>query len=398
MEPAKGRNPRNSMFAVVFMPDELNLEGRGVIDLGEALIKGGDSLFNSKIFNSEINSDPPGIYDERAIQDGTLEDAKRAFRVKGQSYAARTQGRPAKDLATFLFRPDDPNVWTAIANSKAEFKLTTAASALAMGTDPAGGTGTLGEVKINEEKAGSVLAKITRRAGGEMSRLFQAVWEDNVYYRGAGFAEYASRVSGVALSEIERVLPSLGGLENEIRIVHPLNMIADVAVQTSLMIQVANAFPGVFDLQKIAVATMRNVYPNAEDLLTMKAQMLPQDEESQMADGNWINPSAQEDFMAHIVTHTGTMARLAATGPQTPGDYLLLQQLPVHLQITQAMAQAAAAMAPAPDAKGAVPAKKQENPSEPQAPGGRAMPSEEMSSDVHNQANGMPPTGSQAQG
>jgi hypothetical protein len=400
MEPAKCRSPRNSMFAVVFMPDELNLEGRSVFDLGEANLKEGDSLFNSKIFNAEINSDPPAIYDERAIQDGTLEDAKRAFRTKGRSYSARPQGRPAQDLATFLHRPDDPSLWTAIANLKAEYKLTVAASALAMGTDPAGGTGTLGEVKINEDKAGSVLAQITRRAGTEMSRLFQAVWEDNIYYRGDGLADYLAQISGIGNTEIQQALPSLVGLENEVRIIHPLNMIADVAVQTSLMIQVANAFPGVFDLQKIAVATMRNVYPNAEDLLTQKQQMLPQDEEGQMSEGNWIQPSSDENFQAHIVTHTGTMLGLQQrlkNGTATDQDHVLAQQLPDHLEITQSMAQAAAQLAGQMQPKGATPPKKQENPSEVQAPGGRAMPSEEMSSDVHNQANGTPATGSQAQ-
>jgi len=343
-EPMPQREPRNSLYRFPFKQDGLNFYGYSVTDLGRRLEDAADCLRNADLWIAYFNAHPPKVIDASTLVEATVEEAERMASAPD----AVIQGKPGADtsrVVTFLRLPEIGNVEERIQALKREFEFTTGVSAAAKGSDQAPGTGTLGEIQINEMKSQLEMQIIVLDAGREFCRLFGDLLEDAVSFMGEeGFVKFAMKVTGMAESDIRRILPSIDGLANEVDFKHPLVAGVDrtVLVQQMMALFQMTAGAAFGDPQRFATDVLELMgFSRAEELTHTEPGMAPEDEMGQMEQGNWVEPLMQEDQAVHLQAHLAKaqeITDLSMRGvPLTAEGRNLAGLLPQHVQITQGM-------------------------------------------------------------
>jgi len=397
-EPARGKRPHNSLYRFTYDQDNLGFYGRSIVDLGCQLEDVADCILNAQTWTDHFNAHPPVIVNEKTIYQGTFEQVKRALETPGSALPA--DGRvPPEQAAYFLQLPEIREAGQRIAALKWEFEQTTGASAAAKGTDTARGTGTLGEIQINESKASLQLNDVVEACGEEIARLIRNLIDDVVdAVPKEAFVAWASGISGIPASDVMRVMAHTDLFSEELGVSHPTNSGGDPAVLVTLLLRIAMAFPQGFDDVKKLVRTLLELsgYPDAESLVESDSSMDPDDEAAQMRQGNWVDPNEGEDFVKHLQAHMAQMsdaqrsAQFAAAGGGGVDQETmnLLELLPQHIQETQTLLQVMIQMLQLREAEmgggsGVGPTKEGKS-----APSSEPQGSPQMGSDIRGQANG----------
>jgi len=364
LEPDRHKRMRNTLAVFGFDPDGSKFYRNSIADVGRRLEDAADQTLNNEVWTAYYNANPAGVYDLKALQNKSVEEVERLIHTPGalipSSGGPMGQLRVA-DVIELLKLPGDANWERRVAHLRFEFQNTVGASAAAQGTDTAPGTNTLGEIQINESKSNIQQNQIVLDNARELARVLSLVLEDTIFFLGPmEFLRWAERVTGIGASEIARVLPTIDGLEREIEITHPVMAVRDALSLAALLVQCYGVFGREVypDPKRLAIAVMEGAgYSRAEDLTRAEGVREPEDEQRQMAQGNWCDPSPHEDIENHLATHLAAWRGLQARGPRTPEEQNLMALLPSHLEATVSLAEALAqirqAMGEAPSVKGA---------------------------------------------
>jgi len=357
LEFAPMRAARNSLYRFGWIQEELRFYMQGVVDLGRRLEDAGDCLRNGDMWAQYYNAHPGKMVDETALVDATQENLDALLNTPDKVLAGRP-GRDVRQAVQFFQLPQDVNVEMKIQQLKREFEFLTGVSAAAKGSDTAQGTGTLGEIQINENKSTLEIHNSILDNGSEICRLAKDMLEDVVEAlkapessgetagtnpgqallgRYRPFVEYASRVSGLAPSEIEEALPTLENLSEEIEFRHPMaagNDRAALVQMLTTLYQVTGGM-GFPDAQSFVRACLEiGGFNRAEDVTQRHEGMDPGDEERLLSQGTWVAPDPREDLLAHLMSHAGALSELQrriASGQPRPEDPVYELQLQQHI-------------------------------------------------------------------
>lgn len=411
--PAPGRVPRRSGYVFINVSSGKSIYGLSTNDLGRKLEDSADEYLNNDLRAVAFNADPTYFVDPQALyNDGVdkvgtmLRDGKQIVQIKPGA------GKTVGDAVYPIQLPRVVDVLDIIGLLKSSFEDCTGITSAVKGMTNAK---TLGQDKINLNQSQTLFSRIVLRAAQTIAELITDMISDVLFYTSipgkapddmtfaekyAPFVDYASRVSGVPPSEIEKMLPTMDGLENEIIVTHPAQPGADKTVLVQLMMQIYGITQGqgFADPKSFVKACVDLVYPRQDSLFVAdEGGMEPTDEERMLAQGNYIPPRMDEDFQKHIITHQTRLAELAQprlNGTPSETDRLLLEQLTTHLDDTmqlfglvqqmQALTQAAQQQ-PAPQSTGS-----KEGPSKKPQEG--LQTESEMASDMQGKANPQPPT------
>jgi hypothetical protein len=350
---------RNSLYKFGWARDSLKFYQLSFPDLGKRLEDAADGIRNSDLWTTYFNSHPSVVANETGLWDQTIEEVQKLLHTPDALVKGRS-GISVRDIVQFMQLPVDVNAEGKIAVLKQEFEETTRVNGAAKGTDKAPGSGTLGEIQMNSARSTQKLNDVILNNSQELCRLMKDILRDlwMMFQRSASqsagqpasqdgllarlnpFVEYASMVSGLPPSDIEKILPSVDELPEEVDFVNPVGIGSDRTVTAQLMLNgyqvtAGEAFPD-------KVTFMRNYLEyggvaRAEDITQSNQGMDPSDEERMLAQGTWVAPDPKEDLAAHLMSHAAAMNEVQqriSQGEVRPEDEVYLAQLGQHIQQT----------------------------------------------------------------
>jgi hypothetical protein len=352
-QPASGRVPRRSLYKFVYTTDGLNFYGRSINDLGRQIEDAADTLFNSDLWTTHFNANPAKAFDMSGTSNMDEDEVMEALQTPNALVRIKPGAKP-DDVLKFFQLPEIPNCQMKIQALRTQFESVTGITAPMKGMATAG---TLGQDQINVSQGTTLFNKTILQCAQTLSSLMKQIISDAVYYltlpatvpdRTQFLVDYITRISGLPSSEIEDAIPSVDGLENDIIVRHPTMSGADNSVITQFLIQLWTVTGGMgfsdpkaFAQKCLELQGMRD----AEEITGEIAGMQPMDEERQMAQGNWIAPRPDEDFIAHLRQHQARMSQLAGVsmqgGQQNTEDAMLAKLLPMHISKTMELFQSA---------------------------------------------------------
>ena len=348
-EPDAHKRPRNTLTVFRYRDDAKNFYGRSIADLQGQLEDAADLMLNANVYAWYMNAHPPQLFSKDLLDRHQTESdvVEWGHTPDGVMLVKAGQTPRIQDLMERLSFTMDVRIGENLAILDKDMENTGGVSAAAQGHDAASGTGTLGEVQHNSAKSDILMMAVVIGVAERNARLKKQNLQDLIHFLGPeGFIDYAARVSGIGRSEIQRVLPTIDGLENELEFGHPLLLHMDRAVVASLLMQLATAFPEVWgpDPTRIVGAIMEIIgYPQGRGLLETGTGMDPFDEHHQMAQGNMVQPKPIEDAMAHVMAHTMRLQELQQQpDPENPEWQNEIQLLSDHTQMTMRMLEAMA--------------------------------------------------------
>ncbi len=352
---------RNSLYRFLWLQDGLRFYANSVPDLGGRIEAAADGLMNADMWVTHINAHPPTGVDVTAFENPSLDYVEERINTPDSVFPVK-QTRNPKEAVNQLFRQHDPLVNDKIDRLKREFEFTTGVSAAAKGTDVGRGTGTLGEIEINEAKSSIEMMAVLLDCGTEICRLAKDLLEDtlrvmrlpaplieNDFERNQEqlntlalkpFTDYAARVSGLSTKEIEEMLPTIDGLLEEIEFRPPFSAANNRGVLTQLLINLFTAtagegFQDKVEFVKTALETAG--FSRAEELTRSYGGMDPDAEIRLLSMGTWVAPDPKENLLQHLMAHAAALNEIRqrmATGQATAGDDVALIQLQQHIQRT----------------------------------------------------------------
>lgn len=341
------RRPRKSDYKFSWLEYSNEFLGSSITEIGHPLEDAADALLNAEIWTSIKNAHPSWVGDSRGLAGGTDSIEKLLTRLDGWVEVKKT-GIKISDIVQPFFLPVDDRSQSRRAELKGEFESSTAVSAAAKGTDAASGTGTLGEIRINESKSNLIMINIILGMAQEQNRLFKDLIVDAPHFMGhVGFYEYCREVSGERAVGIEKMLTptDLDTLGDQFEIDHPIiggNDFAVVVTTLERLFQLVG--PEHIDPKEFTSLIMELVgVPHAEDLLPESASPLePSEEHKLIAQGVMIKPNPREDFATHMSEHMALLQQISQGQPVEDMGQQETQQLidflPMHIQNTQQMA------------------------------------------------------------
>jgi len=414
-QPAPGRVPRRSAYIFVYVKDGFYLYGRSINDLGRQLEDAGDEFLNNDLRAISYNGDPTYLIDPMGLARGTADEVAKMLRDGKKCIEIRANKKVA-DVVQAIELPRVLDLQNTLAMLKTEFEGVTGVTAAVKGQAQAK---TLGQDQINMTQSNNLFSRAVLRAAQVLAQLISDMIADILFYtsipgddemdpseRYAEFVKYASRVSGLGASEIEDMLPTLDGLGNEVIIRHPAMPGADKSVLVQQLMQMyqitqGQGFAGPKEFVRGCLEL--GLYPRADDLIGGNKGMSPEDEQRQMAEGNYRPPDPDEDFVQHMTTHQACMDQLLQKEksgiPLTESEVLLAHALARHInntlqlmaQVQQLMQQQNMMSVPQ-GGGGMMPPGSKEGPSKPQGgtqPQG-VQTEQEIASDIQGQANPQP--------
>jgi len=366
-EPDLSKRARNSLFAFRFFLNGFEWYGRSLADLGQSTEKAADLVLNSKVFAEHKNSDPPLAIDLSAFKSKSLAAVQAFLSTPGEAVETLAM-RDMKSAVVPMLAEEPADALRVLDLLTRTYQDQTGVRGASWAADE---TGTLGEIQMDQSKNSAELDVVLHLAYSEIGRMLTCLVEDFFHYMPEeAILAYCERVSGMARSEIEELLPSLDGIEREVEFLSPLNASNDAAVLTTLLLKILEMLPDAFpDRVGLAKALMEiNGYARGADLTADSETMKPEDEHAQMRAGNLVEPDPSDDFLDHIAKHEAELQALAKRMAEgqgaepNPEDANLAALLPAHyeaqitlFQAVQMQAQLMQATAPgAPGGAGGV--------------------------------------------
>jgi hypothetical protein len=354
---------RNSLYKSTWARDGLCFYGLSFPDLAKRLEDAADGIRNSDLWTTYFNAHPSVMVNETGLQDQTIEEVEKLLHTPEK--LVKGHGVNVRDIVQFMQLPVDAEAETKIAVLKQEFEETTMVNGAAKGTDQAPGSGTLGEIQMNSARSTQKLNNVILNNSQELCRLMKDIlrdlWmmfkgvrqsanppinpstgqPDGLLARMNPFVEYASMVSGLPASDIEKILPSVDELPEEVDFLNPVGIGNDgtvLAQQMMLLFQTTAgaAFPDVVSFARTVLEL--GGCSRAEDITQSNQGMDPADEERMLAQGTWVAPDPKEDLAAHLMSHTAAMneaQQRITQGEVRPEDEVYLTQLGQHIQQTR---------------------------------------------------------------
>lgn len=305
-EPVRPEKPRHSLYASRYVRDGHRFYGLGVVDLGWELEDAADCLRNSDIWAIYFNSHPARAVNLAALG---VDDLAMARKLQIPNELVALQLLPDQSAEGSIATMQLPRVEMErpIFSITSRFEDVTHTGASAKGTaGQAPDTGTATEVVSNDAKAVVSRNEIVLDAGDEFCRMIRDMIDDALYFLGrAEFIKYAARVSGVAESDVEKIMPTIDGLSADITVELPVGAATDPIAMANMLATAAGGFPMAFpDQARVANRFMELVgVPHGEELTDTEPTMSPEDERASMAQGGYVRPKRNDDFFDHIVQH-----------------------------------------------------------------------------------------------
>jgi hypothetical protein len=334
-----------------FHTDGTKFYGRSLPDLCNAIEKCGDKLLNAYWRTTDFNSNPPVFCDISRLKDMGYEEARERVSTPGEWIPVKPmlQGSDIDKIIKYAKLPEIPNAMEAISGFRAMFEAQSGVTAMSKGVQGQTDTGTLGELEIMQGQSTMETDERILSYAQEISRLISRILEDFFFYfqQGDELLQYLERVSGIPGTDIMEALPSLNPIAEEYRIEHPIQAQQDMAVRATLLMKCLEMFPDVLTDRAEALRLLIEAagMPRlARELTRSQRLMTPEDEHRQMRVGNYCTPNPMENLPLHLQAHMAEMQTLMAVqGSLQPGtpeaDEMILesQQLPQHIQETQAL-------------------------------------------------------------
>ena len=308
-EPARNRTPRSSLYAFKYAPDGARFFGMSVTDLGYAIEGSGDQDLNAQSFVAFMNANAPRLVNSKVLRHNkTAREVGKELDTPNAMVAFETGPHDkidARELVAPFERKPDPEAYARIELKRGIFDDVVGISASTKGKDRAV-TGTLGEIQHNFEMNKVELQDVVLAAGQEWARLVSHIWDDVTWYMGtAQFGQYAAEISGVAFSDIEKIMPSLEGIEGEVKWYHPLAAAADRSMMTAMLTNIYSAFPNApWDAEQFSKILVEIAgYSRPDELYLGGSLMDPDDEHQQFSRGSYVKPDLREDINNHLFSH-----------------------------------------------------------------------------------------------
>lgn len=407
-QPAPGRIPRSSLYRFPFSEDGLNFYAHSVNDLGRQMEDAADTLTNANLWTTYFNAHPAKSIDESATVNGDIDEVEEALQTPNAVVKIRPN-TPVDSVVKFFQLPVVQEYAANLSIITARYEALTGITGAIKGMAAAS---TLGQDQMNLSQSTILFNQTVLQCAQVLATLMRQIIADTHYYmtlpsvtpdgqpvldRNKVFVDYVSRVSGLTPSEIERAEISKDGLENDLIVVHPAMAGADNSVKVQFLIQLWTVTGGMGFSDPMAFVkvclTLQGIR-DADEITKRNTGIEPGDEERIMSQGRWIPPKPDEDFIAHLQQHQATMAGMALANPNDADQQMLAESLPMHIQETMKLLQAAVQLQ---QLQMSMNPQQQQAPGTPGQAGSKKGPNaphtkEAVQSDVQGKSNPQPPS------